>query len=687
MTPALNMESISATGEPPSPGPMSPECESLIQAITVMMAENLSRVIDLFREWDDDENGTIDKVEFRRALPALGFKVEKSLAEELFDQFDSDRSGEISVEELQKMLGASLAASKGVELDDNLKAGAVKFTMEAKNKYALRVGLPQGVSGALGSKTKLLTGEGAPPILDQIRDALAKNLSRVINLFREWDDDGNGSVSKAEFRKGLSILGLDISKEDANALFDTLDADGGGTLEFNEMSKKLKPKAPTLPKVKSAPKLTVPPVFNGAERYKEALAAEQAAKRRLARIQKQLVRAASMASLQEQRQKNRLEVMAQRQAMDRLVGRDVTDRFADVVPADDEEVTALALMCHEKMGKVFVSPSWIKLFTWMDEDRSGRISYGEFESMVRSHLKLNAAKLSEERLSSLWKALDEDLSGFISAGEFGRFMKKGEKASTSNWRSKVTDRNQKLVSALRADADELSGKATAKQLRAVEAASEEEVTSLAELFTTRMAIIYKGTDCSWVKLFKFMDDDHSGRISYAEFKSMVRDKLKLTKEEYSDAQLETIWKAIDEDDSGYISMGEFGRMMRRAAALKKQQAASKDLEDETNRRKRVALEERAARQLVAKMEDDERHIAAARESEALAKQLEQDALRLEAVLKRGTIKGVGLRGSPSSVDFRHTRISSDAGDEPRPTFAQPAHPLLRPKKVGPGVDF
>ena len=29
---------------------------------------------------------------------------------------------------------------------------------------------------------------------DQIRDALSKNAVRVIDLFREWDEDGNGEL-------------------------------------------------------------------------------------------------------------------------------------------------------------------------------------------------------------------------------------------------------------------------------------------------------------------------------------------------------------------------------------------------------------------------------------------------------------------------------------------------------------
>ena len=40
---------------------------------------------------------------------------------------------------------------------------------------------------------------------DQVRDALSKNAVRVIDLFREWDEDGNGTVSKKEFRKAMPL--------------------------------------------------------------------------------------------------------------------------------------------------------------------------------------------------------------------------------------------------------------------------------------------------------------------------------------------------------------------------------------------------------------------------------------------------------------------------------------------------
>ena len=46
---------------------------------------------------------------------------------------------------------------------------------------------------------------------------------RVIDLFREWDEDGDGEVDKFEFRKAMPMLGLHATKDHIDALFDSFD--------------------------------------------------------------------------------------------------------------------------------------------------------------------------------------------------------------------------------------------------------------------------------------------------------------------------------------------------------------------------------------------------------------------------------------------------------------------------------
>ena len=63
---------------------------------------------------------------------------------------------------------------------------------------------------------------------------------RVLDLFREWDENGDGTVSKQEFQRAMPMLGLQVPREEVALLFDSWDPDGSGMLELTELSRILK---------------------------------------------------------------------------------------------------------------------------------------------------------------------------------------------------------------------------------------------------------------------------------------------------------------------------------------------------------------------------------------------------------------------------------------------------------------
>ena len=52
-----------------------------------------------------------------------------------------------------------------------------------------------------------LAGKDIPPD-EALRQALNENAVRVIDLFRDWDVNNDGMVSRKEFVQGVSLLGL-----------------------------------------------------------------------------------------------------------------------------------------------------------------------------------------------------------------------------------------------------------------------------------------------------------------------------------------------------------------------------------------------------------------------------------------------------------------------------------------------
>ena len=88
-------------------------------------------------------------------------------------------------------------------------------------------------SATLGGLT--LDPNGETTIAQQIAAALRARATRVLDLLREWDKDGDGEISRQEFHEAMTKMGLDAPKKDIDELFSEWDADGGGTLEFKEL--------------------------------------------------------------------------------------------------------------------------------------------------------------------------------------------------------------------------------------------------------------------------------------------------------------------------------------------------------------------------------------------------------------------------------------------------------------------
>ena len=88
------------------------------------------RVIDLFREWDEDGDGTISKKEFRKAMPLLGFDAPRATVDQVFDSFDPDGGGAISIDELNKALrrGGEVKLSADLQAGSKGKIGTVSTT-------------------------------------------------------------------------------------------------------------------------------------------------------------------------------------------------------------------------------------------------------------------------------------------------------------------------------------------------------------------------------------------------------------------------------------------------------------------------------------------------------------------------------------------------------------------------------
>ena len=202
------------------------------------LARSSSRVVDLFREWDEDESGSVDLREFRKAIGALGFDAPREEVEAVFKQLDKDGSGSIQYKELNAML----RVGAGSALDAALLPGAAgEISIASENRHALRRGKMSGTKGGvLATSVKLAPAADGQSVVDQLVEILNQNAVRVIDLFRSWDDDGNGKINAKEFRQAITGLGYSAPRADLDKLFSMLDKDGGGEIEYSELNQALR---------------------------------------------------------------------------------------------------------------------------------------------------------------------------------------------------------------------------------------------------------------------------------------------------------------------------------------------------------------------------------------------------------------------------------------------------------------
>ena len=223
--------------------------DDVSQGLFDKIAGRWSNVRSLFVSMDLDGSGTIDRREWCMVLPValnmVGLLSESELST-LFDHFDADQSGELEYKEIYHML----RLGSKVELDSRLKAGAVEFDRVASQRYKVRKEA-RSKPGANVLHGLVLgpaeNGEDRDPeeVLTELGKALASKLGRIIDLFREWDEDGSGEIDKQEFCDAMESIGLEATLAERRALFDRLDEDRSGTIEYGELVKKLRRAART----------------------------------------------------------------------------------------------------------------------------------------------------------------------------------------------------------------------------------------------------------------------------------------------------------------------------------------------------------------------------------------------------------------------------------------------------------
>ena len=155
-----------------------------------------------FQLYDADSSGSLDLSELRRAVAkfeALG------IAEGLLQAIDLNGDGMLTCKEWVAHFD-QMALTSGREV-----------AIEYLRKLDACVVLQQPLSPAKAIPAKSQTHEdvvdeqSTVSVQAELRDALTANFSRCMDLFRAWDANGSGDISKKEFRKAIRALRVTAS--------------------------------------------------------------------------------------------------------------------------------------------------------------------------------------------------------------------------------------------------------------------------------------------------------------------------------------------------------------------------------------------------------------------------------------------------------------------------------------------
>ena len=179
----------------------------------------------------------ITKFEFRVNVRKLMENANAKDADALFDSFDEDRGGTLDIPELRKVLKSLKDAAVGAQREEADTRKLVEQVEERLEQSLEVLAKTRASEEAEVRLEDLRTNKGVGARLGVL--LVTRNL-KVGDLTLAWDSDGLGEVDRAAFRKNVLSIGLVAEDAEIYELFDSLDTDGGGSLDMNEVKHSLK---------------------------------------------------------------------------------------------------------------------------------------------------------------------------------------------------------------------------------------------------------------------------------------------------------------------------------------------------------------------------------------------------------------------------------------------------------------
>ena len=164
----------------------------------------------LFKSIDQEDSGYIDLDNFRIMLESFGMQLDQDQALALIGTHDTNGEGLLDYDILMKRL-----------LDPDY------YALFAGKRGVRRTEKSSALSAAEDYKQRLKN------IQEKIGDKVASRKEKMLDVFRIFDEDKNGRVSRSELGNGLSAFNIFLTEAELDFLFLAADENADG-IDYNE---------------------------------------------------------------------------------------------------------------------------------------------------------------------------------------------------------------------------------------------------------------------------------------------------------------------------------------------------------------------------------------------------------------------------------------------------------------------
>ena len=205
----------------------------------------------MFHSFDSDGSGFLSQNEFKEAMQ--GFSMFGNDVDIIFNKYDINNDHRLSIVELSNMLYNNPAAMKfSMDTSRTARSGLTP----SNSNVDLNENSSGGATAAPGSpgRHQLIQSSLNHPnnpnsqmlvILEQNLRDKAESLSnfsssdsvkqrKLADMFKKYDTNGNGTLSRLEFRAALMAMHFPV--QDSDMMFDSYDMDGNGSLSYTEFT-------------------------------------------------------------------------------------------------------------------------------------------------------------------------------------------------------------------------------------------------------------------------------------------------------------------------------------------------------------------------------------------------------------------------------------------------------------------